>query len=310
MTRAAGPSNTPAPPAAVRKLIRVLPYIGAVVSLIVLAAPAAVDRWEAWQSSMHISTLSSTVDALPAGKKQELLEQARLHNARLAGRVAPDAESAGQGADASVEPLPYEEQLRTDNTSMMAWLEIPGIDLKLPIYHGTGESELAAGVGHLPNTSLPVGGPSTHCVLTAHSGMAGARMFDDIRLLQPGDRFVVWTLGDPLAYEVVGSEEVLPNELDTLHVEPDKDLCTLVTCTPYGVNSHRLLVHARRCEYDAGVVAATPARVTSRALPLLLAAGAAVVAIAIVAVVRRRRLGRLANSPKQLVCCEYIDKNR
>ena len=268
-----------------------LPYLGVLVSLVVLAAPMLMDRWEAWRSSQHISTLSSTVDALPASKKQELLEQARLYNARLAGQAAPGGESSGQGTGASAEPLPYEEQLRADNTTMMAWLEIPGIDLELPIYHGTGESELAAGVGHLPSTSLPVGGPSTHCVLTAHSGMAGARMFDDIRLLQQGDRFVVWTLGDPLAYEVVGSEEVLPNELDTLRVEPEEDLCTLVTCTPYGVNSHRLLVHARRCAYDAGAVAATPARVTSRALPLLLAIGAAAAAIAIVVVVRRRRSG-------------------
>ena len=266
------------------RIVRVLPYVGVLVAVVILAAPAVSDLVEAWRASNHISTLSSTVDALPADQKQRLLEQAHRHNARLAGEV-----------DDSVaeELLPYEQQLCTDSTTMMSWVEIRSIDVRLPVYHGTNIEELSAGVGHLEQSSLPVGGASTHCVLTAHSGMDASRMFDDIRLLEPGDVFVLWTLGEPFAYEVTGSEVVLPDQTASLRIQPGEDLCTLVTCTPYGVNSHRLLVHAKRCDYDPQAVEAEPARVSSRNVPLYMAlALVAVVAIVSFGVRRYRRARR------------------
>ena len=259
-----------------KRILRVLPYVGVVVSLVVLAAPAIMDRLDALRAGAHISTVSSTVSSLSAEEKMRFLEQAQRYNARLAG------ESVAEGE----ELLPYETQLCTDETTMMAWVEIPGIDVRLPVYHGTGQDELAAGVGHVQSSSLPVGGASTHCVLTAHSGMSGSRMFDDIRLLEPGDVFVLWTLGDPLAYEVVDSEVVLPDETQSLRVVAGEDRCTLVTCTPYGVNSHRLLVHARRCAYEPDAVASATPRVTSRILPLILAAAAILVVIIIAVALR------------------------
>ena len=263
-----------------RRIARVLPYLGVVVSVLVLAAPSLMDFWEAQRASAHISTMSSTVDALPAETRQRLLEQAHAYNVWLAGG---DGAGVGLEAGTNVAPdsgmqraelLPYEEQLRSGTTTMMSWLDIPSIDVRLPIYHGTEEPALAAGVGHLRTSSLPVGGPSTHCVLTAHSGVAGSRMFDDIRLLEPGDKFVLWTLGEPYAYEVEGNEVVLPSEAESLFVERGQDRCTLITCTPYGVNSHRLLVHARRCEYEPRRVADAPAHVSSRLAPVLVAFGA------------------------------------
>lgn len=247
------------------RLARILPYVGLVLGLLIIAAPTISDRLDAWRANNTISTLSSTVEALPAEEKARLLDQAQRYNAQLAGGTAEDERGAG-------EIMPYEQQLRSDNATMMAWLEIPSIELRLPIYHGTGEAELSAGVGHLEDSSLPVGGESTHCALTAHSGMAGSRMFDDIRLLEPGDVFVLWTLGDPYAYEVTSSEVVLPDEVDSLRIEQGADLCTLITCTPYGVNSHRLLVHAQRCAYEPETIAEAPARVSSRDLPLIIAA--------------------------------------
>lgn len=123
-------------------------------------------------------------------------------------------------------------------------------------------------------------------------------MFDDIRLLEPGDVFVLWTLGDPYAYEVTGSEVVLPNEVSSLRIASGEDLCTLVTCTPYGVNSHRLLVHARRCAYDSNTIAATPTRVSSRNLPLFVALALVVVAALVVALVRKRVSNKNAADPR------------
>lgn len=264
-------------------LVRALPYVGVLVAVVILASPAIVDWLEATRASSHISTLSSSVEVMPAEQKQMLLDQARQYNARLAGE-AP-------AADGAADLLPYEEQLCADDTSMMGWVDIPSIEVRLPVYHGTEKEELSAGVGHLERSSLPVGGASTHCVLTAHSGVAVSRMFDDIRMLEPGDVFVLWTLGDPYAYEVTGSEVVLPDELSSLRVAAGEDLCTLVTCTPYGVNSHRLLVHARRCAYDAPAVADKPTHVSSRNLPLY--GALALIALAIVATILLRRRRRV-----------------
>ena len=272
-----------APASPCKRLLRLLPYVGVLVGILVLAAPSLTDMLDSWRASAHISSLSSTVSGLDEQTKRELLDQAARYNARLAG------EGPVGSASESSKILPYEDQLRTDATSMMAWIQIPSIDLRLPIYHGTQEPALAAGVGHVQSSSLPVGGASTHCVLTAHSGMAGSRMFDDIRMLQPGDKFVLWTLEEPLAYEVLSSETVLPSQTDSLRIKPGEDLCTLVTCTPYGVNSHRLLVHARRCAYEPEDIAAEPARVSSRIVPVLVALAAVVLVVAFLAWRQRRR---------------------
>lgn len=270
-------------------IMRILPYLGALVGLLIIAVPALCDRLEAWRADTAISTLSSTVAALPADEKEYLLDQAHRYNEQLAGDVT---HTDGQGNVAGGDLLAYERQLCADSSSVMAWLEVPCIDLRLPVYHGTAEPELAAGIGHMEGSSLPVGGPSTHCVLTAHSGMAAARMFDDIRLLVPGDVFVIWTLGDPVAYEVTGSETVLPDKDESLGIKLDEDLCTLVTCTPYGVNSHRLLVHARRCAWEPEVVAEAPQHVTSRDQPLLLALAAVLTVAFVVACALRMRAKR------------------
>ena len=128
----------------------------------------------------------------------------------------------------------------------MGYVEIPKIDVNLPIYHGTSEEVLQRGIGHLIGSSLPIGGEGCHSVLTSHSGLAGARLFSDLDQLMPGDTFFLHVLGETLAYEVTEINAVLPYETDLLLAAPGEDLCTLVTCTPYGVNSHRLLVRGLR----------------------------------------------------------------
>lgn len=184
-----------------------------------------------------ISELSAKSDDLGEEGRLEVKNQALAYNASLLD------------ADENAEVWPYEQQLLFDREPMMSYIVIPAIDVKLPIYHGTSDAALMAGVGHLQNSALPVGGPDSHCVLTGHTGMHGTRMFDGLVDLKEGDTFVIWTLSEPYAYRVSGIEVVEPDDLDSLGVVDGKDLCTLVTCTPYGVNSHRLLVHGERCEY-------------------------------------------------------------
>jgi sortase A len=216
--------------------------------------PWVLDRIEASGVFNQISQVSQTIDALSPQDKQRYLQQAQAYNAQLAGQT-PQIDPS--------QILPYDEQLTYDRDPMMSWVEIPSINVSMPIYHGTSDAVLMAGVGHLEGSSLPVGGSSTHCVLTAHSGMQNLRMFDDIRQLQPGDIVLLHTMGDTLAYQVQSSEVVWPDEVSSLAIEPGRDLLTLVTCTPYGINDHRLLVHCVRTTYDPQQ-AADQASVTKR----------------------------------------------
>lgn len=199
-----------------------------------------------------ISEVTARVDSLPADERQWYLDEAHAYNDELAG-LPPSMDPS--------QIVSYDEQLTFERDPMMSWLDVPSINVSMPIYHGTSDAALMAGVGHLEGTSLPVGGGSTHCVLTAHSGMGNLRMFDDIRQLVPGDLVLLHTMGDIYAYRVTGSEVVWPDEVNSLAIEPGEDLLTLVTCTPYGVNDHRLLVHCERTDYspdeaaDAGSLA-------------------------------------------------------
>lgn len=145
----------------------------------------------------------------------------------------------------------YWGQLQFEESEMMCYIRIPAISVELPVYHGIGYEELLKGAGHMPQSSLPIGGENTHCVISAHSGMASSPMFTDIGLLKEGDLVYIDILGKTLVYEVYGENEtVLPTDIDSIQIQPGEDLLTLVTCTPINVNSHRLLVHCRRVEEE------------------------------------------------------------
>ena len=145
----------------------------------------------------------------------------------------------------------YDKQLLVGGSSIMAYVEIPSIDVYLPVYHGTDTSVLDMGVGHLMGTSLPIGGESTHAVLTAHSGMAKQRLFTDLPQVSVGDVFYIHVLKETLAYQVYHTEPVLPHETDLLGITEGEDRCTLVTCVPIGINTQRLLVQGKRIPYEA-----------------------------------------------------------
>lgn len=167
-------------------------------------------------------------------------EAAEQYNAMLSGATITEG-------GASAPPLPYAEQLTVGG--VMAYVDIPKINVYLPAQHGTGAETLEKSVGHVVGTSLPVGGSSTHAVLSAHSGMASSKLFSDIDQLEKGDVFYIHVLGEVLAYEVDSINTVLPTDTSLLQIETGKDLVTLVTCTPFGVNTHRLLVRGHRVPY-------------------------------------------------------------
>lgn len=141
----------------------------------------------------------------------------------------------------------YYEQLDLHPNDIMAYITIPKIDVMLPIFHGTSSEVLKVGAGHMPESSLPIGGTNTHSVITAHSGMASEPMFTDLEMLEIGDMFQIIVLDEVLTYEVYSiPEPILPQQVDAIQIQSGEDLCTLITCTPYGVNTHRLLIHAKR----------------------------------------------------------------
>ena len=144
----------------------------------------------------------------------------------------------------------YKNQLNVTGNGIMGYVNIPSLDIHLPIYHGTDSKTLEKGIGHLLGSSLPVGGDTTHSILTAHSGMANQKMFSDLPQLKIGDVFYLEVLGETLAYQVDQIKTVMPYDVTYLGIEEDRDLCTLVTCTPFGVNTHRLLVRGTRIPYE------------------------------------------------------------
>ena len=177
-------------------------------------------------------------------------EAAQRYNAMLSGAAITEG-------GASAPPLPYAEQLTVGG--VICYIDIPKINVYLPVQHGTGAETLEKSVGHVVGTSLPVGGSSTHAVLSAHSGMASSKLFSDIDQLAVGDMFYIHVLGDTLAYKVDAIHTVLPTDTRLLQIEEGKDYVTLVTCTPFGINTHRLLVRGHRIPY-------TPEQATAAAV--------------------------------------------
>lgn len=229
-------------------LIIVLASIAFLIALGLTLYPLISDwyatRHESVLQTEYIEKVKQTDDSVLAAEWEKAV---RYNEAIMPGAREEDTFSAEALAAAAVG---YDELLNITGNGVMGYVEIPKIGLTLPVYHGTAGNTLERGAGHLQGSSLPVGGDSTHTVLTAHSGMAGRKMFSDIDQLEEGDVFYLRILGETLAYRVDQILTVLPYEAEDLRIVEGKDLCTLVTCTPFSVNTHRLLVRGSRITYE------------------------------------------------------------
>ena len=211
------------------------------IGLSLLLYPTVSDYWNSFHQTRAIATYAENVAKLDNNQYDQLWEEARAYNEALCFRSNPYYLSEEQKAQ-------YESLLDVSGLGVMGYIEIPEIDVSLPIYHGTEESVLQVAVGHLDWTSLPVGGESTHCVLSGHRGLPSAKLFTNLDKLQTGDIFMLRVLDNVLTYEVDQILIVEPQETGALQIEEGKDYCTLVTCTPYGINTHRLLVRGHRID--------------------------------------------------------------
>ena len=229
-----------------------------VVGLSLMLYPSLSNWWNEAHQSRAIAAYSQEVSKLDENRYDELWQQAREYNRSLVGRENAYLLDDSQKAE-------YERLLDVSGMGIMGYIEIPSINVSLPIYHGTEESVLQVAVGHLEWTSLPVGGESTHCVLSGHRGLPSAKLFTDLDRLVVGDRFRLGVLDQVLTYEVDQILIVEPQDTEALLIEEGKDLCTLVTCTPYSINTHRLLVRGHRVETEKD---AKNVRVTSDAIQI------------------------------------------
>ena len=219
----------------------------AVLVLLLLAGvslllyPSLSDYWNSMHQTRAIASYAETVSQLDTAQYDEMWKAAQDYNRSLAQRETAFALTDEQKAA-------YESLLDVSGLGVMGYIEIPEIDCSLPIYHGTEESVLQVAVGHLEWSNLPVGGEGTHCVLSGHRGLPSAKLFTNLDKLAVGDTFLLRVLDEVLTYEVDQILIVEPEQVDTLGIVPGEDYCTLVTCTPYGINTHRLLVRGHRVE--------------------------------------------------------------
>lgn len=212
-----------------------------VIGLSMLLYPSFSDYWNSFHQTRAIATYTEYVQHLDENRYDQIWQDALDYNAKLASRETKFVLS-------EEELEVYHETLNVAGDDVMGYVDIPLIQCSLPIYHGVDEAVLQVGVGHLDWTSLPTGGANTHCVLSSHRGLTSAKLFTDLDKLREGDLFMLRVLDELFTYEVDQILIVEPQELNALTIQKGKDFCTLVTCTPYGVNSHRLLVRGHRVE--------------------------------------------------------------
>lgn len=210
------------------------------VGLSVMLYPTFSDWWNKTQATHAITGYNKTVAEMDDDETERLLQQAHDYNEKLSKIYAPMINSDKAGN--------YDDILNISGNGVMGYISIPFIKVELPIYHGTGEEVLNIAAGHMKGTSLPVGGKNTHAVISAHRGLPSAKLFTDIDQLVVGDTFTITVLGEVMTYEVEEILTVKPEQVEELAIIPDGDYVTLMTCTPYGINTHRLLLRSRRVE--------------------------------------------------------------
>lgn len=238
------------------KIVFILLFIVLLAGLSLLLYPVVSDYWNSLHQSRAIATYMEAVTELDDTAYERWWKEAKAYNASLINKQ----NRFHPGED---EKAAYEKLLDISGRGIIGYVEVPGINVTLPIYHGTDEEVLQVAIGHIEGSSLPTGGPGTHCVISGHRGLPSAKLFTDLDQLAEGDIFVLRVLDETLTYEVDQIHIVEPDDISLLGIEEGQDLCTLITCTPYGVNSHRLLVRGHRVENQT---AADTLRITADAM--------------------------------------------
>ena len=214
-----------------------------IIGICLMAYPSVSDWYNSFHQTRAIASYAQEVANMDRGVFDRMIKEAEEYNKTLVGkknRFNPTEEEIEK----------YKSILDVTGTGIMAYIDIPKIDVSLPIYHGVDQAVLQVAIGHIEGASFPVGGLATHSVVSGHRGLPAARLFTDLDQLEPGDKFIVQVLDRTITYEVDQIRIVLPQELQDLKIDPEKDEMTLVTCTPYKINSHRLLVRGHRVENE------------------------------------------------------------
>lgn len=240
------------------RFTNVILFLVLLIGLSLLLYPSFSDYWNSLHQSRAITVYADSVAQLDEDRYKEILDEAVAYNEELLLRLNQFSLTAEQRKA-------YPSLLNVESNGVMGYIEIPSIRCTLPIYHGIDEAVLQVAVGHIEWTSLPTGGVSTHTVLSGHRGLPSAKLFSDLDQLREGDIFMIRVLDELFTYEVDQILIVLPEEVDPLLIEEGKSLCTLVTCTPYGVNTHRMLVRGHRVENPKEAV---NIRVTANAIQI------------------------------------------
>lgn len=229
-----------------------------IIGLSLLLYPSFSDYWNSFHQSRAIASYAQSVTTIDDDQYEKMWAQAQEYNTTL-------AKKQNRWVLSEEEYEEYEGLLNIGGTGIIGYIEIPNIKVSLPIYHGVDEAVLQIAVGHIEGSSLPVGGEGTHCVISGHRGLPSAKLFTNLDEMEEGDHFMMRVLDETLTYEVDQIRIVEPEDLSALEIEEGKDLCTLVTCTPYGINSHRLLVRGHRVE---NMESANSIRVTADAMQI------------------------------------------
>ena len=239
-----------------KNLVTIILFGMIVVGLGLIAYPSVADWWNSFHQTRAVAAYASVIADMSHEEYDKILNEAAEYNKQI-------AETGVRWQMSDEEIQEYNSILDITGTGIMAYIDIPKIHVQLPIYHGTDDTILQIAVGHITGSSLPVGGETSHCIVSGHRGLPSAKLFSDLDELVVGDLWTVNVLDQTLTYEVDQIRVVLPTDLKYLEMEDGKDYCTLVTCTPYGVNTHRLLVRGHRVPNVQG-----NARVTADALQI------------------------------------------
>lgn len=269
-----------------QKISTIITEILFLVGLFLLFYPSVSNYWNSIHQSQAVEDYSGTVEQMDGAEQKQMFEAAEEYNQKLqadAGRFTPLAEISAI----------YQGLLDPEGSGMMGYITIPEIRCELPIYHSVEDSVLQVGIGHLEGSSLPTGGEGTHCVLSGHRGLPSAKLFTDLDRLEKGDIFVLHVLNRTMTYEIDQILIVEPEDYGPLAIEEGKDLCTLLTCTPYGINTQRLLVRGHRIENQEGMdarVTSDAGKVSSVVVAAVIGAILLVAGAVLVRILRQRKL--------------------